>query len=175
MTPRPGSARRYSAPERPSVGPSGPGRSTLDPTGPGLPDPAREPDFYRGVSGKRAIAWLLDVVLIAVISALIVPFTAFAALLFFPFLMLTIGFLYRWATLAGGSATWGMRLMAIELRQADGGPLTGRTAFLHTLGYTVSVAIAPLQLISAILMVALGRGQGLSDMILGTAAINRPA
>jgi hypothetical protein len=33
--------------------------------------------------------------------------------------------------------------------------------------------MAPLQLISVILMLALGRGQGLTDIALGTAAINR--
>jgi uncharacterized RDD family membrane protein YckC len=140
----------------------------------GLPDPVTEAAFYDGVTFKRAIAWLVDVVLIAVISALVVPFTAFTALFFFPFLMLVLGFLYRWATLAGGSATWGMRLMGIEIRERDGQRLTGTTALLHTLGYSVSVAMAPLQLISVVLMVVGGRGQGLTDMVLGTAAINRP-
>jgi uncharacterized RDD family membrane protein YckC len=60
------------------------------------------------------------------------------------------------------------------LREQDGLRLSGGTALLHTIGYTVSVAMAPLQLISVILMIVSGRGQGLSDMILGTAAINRP-
>jgi len=142
---------------------------------PGLPDPVTEAAFYDSVNVKRALAWVLDVVLIAVISALIVPFTAFTAIFFFPFLMLVAGFLYRWATLAGGSATWGMRLMAIEIRAADGLRLDGATAFWHTMGYSVSVALAPLQLVSVIMMVVLGRGQGLTDVVLGTAAINRPA
>jgi uncharacterized RDD family membrane protein YckC len=68
-----------------------------------------------------------------------------------------------------------MRLMAIELREADGMRLSGGTAFLHTLGYSLSIAILPLQFVSVIAMVALGRGQGLTDLILGTAMINRPA
>jgi uncharacterized RDD family membrane protein YckC len=138
-----------------------------------LPDPARAGQFYDGVALKRGIAWVIDVALIAVLSALAVPFTAFTALFFFPFLMLVLGFFYRWATLTAGSATWGMALMGIEIRAHDGGTLTGATAFWHTAGYSVSVAMAPLQLISAILMVALGRGQGLTDMVLGTAAVNR--
>jgi uncharacterized RDD family membrane protein YckC len=140
---------------------------------PGLPDPARAGQFYDGVALKRGLAWVIDVALIAVLSALVVPFTAFTALFFFPLLMVVLGFFYRWATLAGGSATWGMRLMAIEIRERDGGPLTGATAFWHTAGYCLSVAMAPLQLISCVLMVALGRGQGLTDMVLGTAAVNR--
>jgi uncharacterized RDD family membrane protein YckC len=142
---------------------------------PGLPDPVREGHFYAGVAMKRLLAWVADAVLILVLCLIVVPFTAFTALFFFPFLWLVVSFFYRWATLAGGSATWGMRLMAIEIREQDGHRLTGTTAFLHTLGYTVSVAVAPLQLISVILMLVLGRGQGLTDMILGTAAINRPA
>ncbi len=142
---------------------------------PGLPDPVREGHFYAGVSMKRLLAWVVDALLIFALCMIVLPFTAFTALFFFPLLWLVVGFFYRWATLAGGSSTWGMRLMAIEIREQDGFRLTGTTAFLHTLGYTVSVAFPPLQLISVGLMVVLGRGQGLTDMILGTAAINRPA
>jgi hypothetical protein len=35
--------------------------------------------------------------------------------------------------------------------------------------------MAPLQLISMILMLVTERGQGLTDVILGTTALNRPA
>lgn len=140
----------------------------------GLPDPATAPRFYDGVTLKRAIAWVIDVALIGILAAVIVPFTAFAALFIWPLFMLVVGFLYRWATISVGSATWGMALTGIELRAPDGLRLTGQTAFLHTLGYTLSVAAAPAQLVSIILMLALGRGQGLTDLFLGTAAINRP-
>ncbi len=139
-----------------------------------LPDPATRADFYDGVLFKRAAAWGLDMILIALISALIVPFTAFIALFFFPFLMLVIGFAYRWWTLAGGSATWGMRLMGIEIREHDGLRLSGSTAFWHTLGYSLSVAIFPAQLVSVLVMMLNPRRQGLTDLVLGTAAINRP-
>lgn len=145
------------------------------PTSPGLPDPVTEPQFYAGVTTKRLLAWVFDALFIAVLCLLALPFTAFTAIFFFPILWLVVGFLYRWATIAGGSATWGMRLMSIELREADGLRLSGGTALVHTLGYSVSVAMAPLQLISVIVMIALGRGQGLTDLVLGTAMINRPA
>jgi len=141
----------------------------------GLPNPEREPDFYAGVTLKRGLAWVVDAAITFGISLLVLPFTAFTALFWFPVLWLTVGFLYRWATLAGGSATWGMRLVAITLRDRDGSPLDGATAFAHVLGYTVSMAFFPLQLVSIGLMIALGRGQGLTDLALGTAAINRPA
>ena len=43
----------------------------------GLPDPARQPDFYAGVPLSRALAWVMDMVLIAILAALFLPFTAF--------------------------------------------------------------------------------------------------
>ncbi len=139
----------------------------------GLPDPAQRSDFYDGVPMKRAIAWVFDVVLIGVLAAILVPFTAFTAVFFFPAFMLIVGFLYRWSTIAGGSSTWGMRMMSVELRDAQGQRLDGRTAFMHTMGYTVSVTVFPLQLISVLLMLLTDRKQGLTDHVLGTAAINR--
>ena len=141
----------------------------------GLPDPAREPAFYRGVTVKRGAAWVVDAAATLLLCLLALPFTAFTGLFWWPVLWLLVGFLYRWATLAGGSATLGMRLMAITLRDRHGDRLDPGTAFLHTLGYSVSVAAFPLQLVSIGFMAALGRGQGLTDLLLGTAAINRPA
>jgi uncharacterized RDD family membrane protein YckC len=142
---------------------------------PGLPDPAREAAFYEGVAVKRAFAFAVDFALIFVLALVILPFTAFAALFFFPFFIGVVGFFYRWATLASGSATWGMRLMAIEIRERDGLRLSAATAFLHVAGLYLSFAVFPVQIVSAVMMVALGRGQGLTDLLLGTAAINRPA
>ena len=141
----------------------------------GLPDPTQDSAFYRGVAVKRGLAWVFDAVLVGVIATIALPFTAFTGIFYFPALMLFLGFFYRWFTIAGGSATWGMRLMAIELRQGNGDRFDNRTAFLHTAGYTASVLLAPAQLVSAILMLVTGRGQGLTDMVLATTAINRPA
>ncbi|PWK57688.1 putative RDD family membrane protein YckC [Silicimonas algicola] len=140
----------------------------------GLPDPDTHPEFYDDVPVKRLMAWVVDVGLIAVVTAAISVFTLFLAPLFLP-LFLVVGFLYRWMTISGGSATLGMRLMAIELRAADGERLDGLTAFLHVAGYTVSVITFPLQLISIVLILTTARKQGLTDMVLGTAAINRHA
>ena len=140
-----------------------------------LPDPVHDAEFYTGVATKRALAWVVDVTVVAIFCVVILPFTAFTGLFFFPFLMLTVGFLYRWFTIAGRSATWGMRLFNIELREMTGARLSSGNAFLHTLGYTISVVTAPLQLISAAMMAVTPRGQGLSDHLLGTTAINRPA
>lgn len=140
------------------------------------PDDAIHQDFdpylYDGVTIKRGIAWVFDVVLIAMLCALVLPFTAFTGIFFFPFLMLVVGFIYRWFTLAGGSSTWGMRMVGIHFRDHRGAPLSADLAFAHTLGYTISITIAPLQLISIIMMFITQRGQGLTDLLLGTEAIN---
>ncbi len=140
-----------------------------------LADPITQPQFYRDVAAKRLLAWVVDTIVVALISLLIVPFTAFVAAFFFLALMALVGFIYRVITLATGSATWGMRLMAIEIRDASGARLDLGQAFLHTLGYTVSWAVAPLQLISIVLMATSNRGQGLTDSVMGTAAMNRKA
>ena len=140
-----------------------------------LADPITQPQFYRDVAGKRLLAWIVDTIVIGLICLVILPFTAFLALFFFLGLYAVVGFMYRTITLATGSATWGMRLMAIEIRDASGQRLDLGQAFLHTLGYTVSWAVAPLQLISIVLMATSNRGQGLTDIVMGSAALNRRA
>lgn len=139
------------------------------------PDPFAQPDFYKDVPLKRLLAWGVDAVLTFLACLAILPFTAFTGLFFFPVLFLVVGFIYRMITLANGSATWGMRLFAIELRQSTGARLDAGSAFAHTLGYTVSWAMFPLQLISMMLMATTERGQGLSDHALGTVMVNRRA
>ncbi|MEP5731997.1 MAG: RDD family protein [Sulfitobacter sp.] len=137
------------------------------------PDPHMQPQFYAGTPTKRLIAWILDMMLIVVICILILPFTGFTGIFVFPFLMLMVGFIYRWSTLTNGSATWGMRLMALELRDAQDRPLDATSAGLHTLGYSISFSIPVLQLISIVLMLTSERRQGLTDIVLGTVALNR--
>ena len=138
-----------------------------------LPDPQTQPDFYRDVPLKRLMAWGVDAILTALGCLVILPFTAFTGLLFLPFLFLLVGFAYRTITIANGSATWGMRLFAIELRRADGNRMDAGSAFAHTLGYTLSWTVPIFQFISVIMMGSTERGQGLSDHVLGTVMINR--
>lgn len=140
-----------------------------------LADPITQPQFYRDVASKRLMAWIVDTIIIAMVSLLIVPFTAFLALFVFLGLYAVVSFVYRTITLATGSATWGMRLMSIELRDAQGARFDLGQAFLHTLGYSLSWAMAPLQLISIVLMATSNRGQGLTDIVMGSAALNRRA
>ena len=138
-----------------------------------LPDPDTQAQFYDGVAIKRLLAWIVDTVLIALVALVVVPFTAFTGIFFFPLLLLIVGFVYRTATLAGGSATWGMRLFAIEFRTMHGERFDLGTAFAHTLGYSISIAVFPAQAVSILLMLTTPRGQGLTDHVLGTVALNR--
>ncbi|MBW7922406.1 MAG: RDD family protein [Rubellimicrobium sp.] len=142
---------------------------------PGLPDPDREPAFYANVPAKRLAAFVVDGIITLAMALVVLPFTAFLGLFFFPLFWSVIGFIYRVLTLRRGSATWGMRLMALELRESDGLRLRAGTALLHVAGLYLSFLIPPLQVISVLLMAALGRGQGLTDLVLGTAMVNRPA
>lgn len=142
---------------------------------PATPDPQAQPDFYKDVPLKRLLAWGVDAAITLLACVMILPFTAFTGLFFFPLLFLVVGFVYRFVTIANTSATWGMRLFAIELRQADGATMTSGSAFAHTLGYTLSWMVPVFQLISVVMMAATERGQGLSDHVLGTVMVNRRA
>ena len=140
-----------------------------------IPDPDTQPEFYADVPTKRLIAWLIDTMLVGLICLLIVPFTAFTGLFFFPLLMLTVGFAYRVVTLARGSATCGMRLVAIEFRTLSGQRFDLGLAFLHTLGFTLSCIFAVVQVASIVFMLTTPRAQGVTDHVLGTVALNRRA
>ena len=140
-----------------------------------LPDPDHQAEFYADVPIKRALAWVVDAILIAIVTMVVVPFTLFLSLFFLPALSLTISFLYRTISLARHSATPGMRLMAIEFRDRTGARFDLGTAFLHTLGYTLTISTLLPQLLSMGLMLTTARGQGLTDLVLGTVAINKPA
>lgn len=140
-----------------------------------LPDPHGAPEFYNGILAKRALAWVVDIVLIAAITFVAGILTLTIGFFLWPLFFLVIGATYRLVTLAGGSATWGMRLMGIELRGHDGERLDGLQSILHVIGYYVSFAFVLPALTSLGAMLLTDRRQGLTDMILGTAAINRPS
>lgn len=138
-----------------------------------LPDPDRQPQFYAAVPAKRLLAWVIDMVLILALSLVTVLLTAFVGAFVWPLLVLVIGFAYRVVTLANGSATWGMRFAGIEFRTAQGTRFDFPMALAHTTGYTISIAVPILQVISIVMMLTGARGQGLSDAFLGTVALNR--
>ena len=137
-----------------------------------LPDPDRQAEFYESVPAKRAIAWVIDTVVIALLTTLIAAVSLVGLLFWLP-IFAFVNFVYRWASLANGSATPGMRLMSIEFRNSKGDALSSAEAFLHTLGYVISMSMILVQVVSVVLMMTGARGQGLSDLVLGTVALNR--
>jgi len=141
----------------------------------GLPDPYRDAAFYEDTAIKRALAWVVDVVLITALSVALTPLTLFTSIFYFPLFYLCVGFAYRSASIAKWSGTPGMRLMSVELRDVNGERFDMVNAALHTAGYTAAVVFFPLQLMSGALMIGTARKQGLVDLVLGSAAINRAA
>lgn len=144
----------------------------------GLPDPDRDQRFYAGVPSRRLAAWVVDVIVtlgIGVPLALVFGLmTLGVGLALFPLILLGVGFFYRVATIASGSATWGMRLMGVELRRQDGTRFDLTAAFLHTALYTVCIGVMILQVASVVGMLGTRYGQGLPDLVLRSAMINRP-
>lgn len=128
--------------------------------------------LYAEVAPRRLIAWGIDTVAIALITALLIPLTGFIALFFLGGVYLAVSFLYRWLGLTRASGTLGMRAMGLTFRTAGGEPLDGLTAVLHTLFYTLSVAFVFPQVISVALMAFTKAHQGLSDIVLGTRLVN---
>ena len=92
----------------------------------------------------------------------------------FPVVLMAVSFFYRTMTIAGGSATWGMRAVGIELRRWDGSRFDFWTAALHTAAYMVCFGVFVLQLVSCMAMVGSRYGQGLPDLLLRSTAIHRP-
>lgn len=140
-----------------------------------LPDPDTRPEFYADVPTKRFIAWIVDAVLILLLTLIVLPLTGFTGIFFFPFLYQMVSFAYRTVTIARSSATPGMRLTAIELRTFRGERLDTGLAAFHSGLFILSTSFVLPQIISVVLMLTGPRAQGLSDHMLGTAALNRMA
>ena len=139
-----------------------------------LPDPQIDQQFYDGVPFKRLIAWFIDFIIIMLITSVLVLASFGIGAFFFPLLMLISNLSYRIFTLSKNSATLGMVLTGIEIRNSQGNKLTLSEATWHTGLYTLVLLSFFAQIISVIMMLANQHGQGLHDYLLGTTAINRP-
>ncbi len=140
-----------------------------------LPDPVTQSAFYEGVPLKRLLAWIVDVFVVGLMTAVVATLPFFLGWFFLPLIFIVLNFIYRATTITSASATWGMRLFNIELRGRHGGPLEGAEAVLHTAAYMVAAGFFLPQLASIVLMLATERKQALHDLLCGTAAINKPS
>jgi uncharacterized RDD family membrane protein YckC len=150
---------------------------------PDVYDPMANPELFRGVLTARAMAFIIDVVIIslpviaATIFISIVGLLTFGIgwLLFWPLNGAAIvwAVLYYGLTLGGPrSATIGMRAMGIEMRTTYGAPGYFVLGAAHAIVYWVCVSV----LTPFVLLVGLfnARSRLLHDFILGTVVINSP-
>ncbi len=140
-----------------------------------LPDPDRQPEFYRSVATKRFVAWLFDIAFISLLCTVAILFTLGFGVFILALIYAVVSFVYRVITISSGSATLGMRFMGIELRDSFGEKLDTGKAVAHTAGYFISMAFPVIQIVSVIMMLTSARCQGLTDAFLGTVMINQRA
>lgn len=143
-------------------------------------DPTRQPQLFDGVLGRRAVAFLIDFIIVCVIAlaAYVVLFVAgfltfgLAWLLFgIAFPAIALG--YSAVTFGSrASATLGMRMMGLEARMWYGDRLHALIGAFHTLAFYFAVSI----LTPLVLLVPLfnERKRCLHDFVCGTVVINTP-
>src|SRR6266567_8594314 len=144
-------------------------------------DPYSQPDLFRGVPTRRMIAFVIDLVVLAIPVILAVVFIAV-----FGLVTLGLGWVLFWlvwpatviwaviyygASLGGPhSATLGMRVMDLELRTWYGAPSYFVLGAMHAVLFWISVSmLSPLVLLIGLFN---GRRRLLHDIILGTVVIN---
>ncbi|MFK5996817.1 MAG: RDD family protein [Rhodobacterales bacterium] len=139
----------------------------------GLPDPVLDRQFYAGVAFKRLLAWIIDSVIILLLTMGMVIVSLGAAAFIFPLALLAVNLGYRILTLSRYSATIGMMITGVEIRNSLGDKLNPTEAMWHTGLFTVITISFFALFISVFMMLTNARGQGLHDYFLGTTAINR--
>ncbi len=142
---------------------------------PGFPDPESHPEFYAGVARKRLFAFIIDSILIVILTLIVIPFTAFTALFFLGSICLFVSVAYRTISLASISATPGMRLNGIEFRTHLGERLSFGSALAHTLLFSASISMGLPQLISVMMIVFSRRARGLNEHVMGSVVVNSSA
>jgi uncharacterized RDD family membrane protein YckC len=147
-------------------------------------DPLANPELFQGVLTARVLAFIIDVIVLAVPVALVSIFIFVSGfltfglgwLLFWPLNGAAIvwAVLYYGFTLGGPhSATLGMRAMGIEMRTWYGAPCYFVLGAVSAIVYWISVSM----LTPFVLLVGLfnPRRRLLHDMLRGTVVINSPA
>jgi uncharacterized RDD family membrane protein YckC len=143
----------------------------------GIPDPAAFPELYEGVLWRRVLAYMLDLLFIAIIMVGVWVGFAVLWLLSFGLLGPVLWFLFGLVPLAyhtlllsgRRSATFGMRSFDLELRSVTG----ARPGFLQALIQTALFYVTVAMTCSLILLVALfnRRRRALHDFLAGTVMV----
>ena len=146
-------------------------------------DPGANPELFEGVLARRVIAFLVDLVIIAIPPIFAAIFIFMVGLVTFgigwllfwllwPATVIWAVFYYGFTFGAAASATFGMRLMDLEMRTWYGAPAYFVLGAAHAIVYWIMVSfLTPL-----ILLVGLfnERRRLLHDILLGTVVINSP-
>ena len=140
-----------------------------------LPDPELQPEFYRDVPVKRALAWGIDVAVTLALTLIGLVLTLFVSVFFLPVLFAAISIGYRTVMLARYGATLGMMLTALKWRGLDGREPDPMTAFIYSAMHAGLWTVFPLQVVSVVLILLSPHRQGLHDMVLGTTMLHRIA
>src|ERR1700756_5099155 len=146
-------------------------------------DPVLNPELFEGVLSRRILAFVIDLVILAIPVML-------ASIFIFAFGIVTLGlgfFLYGllypatviWAlayfgVTEGGpsSATIGMRVMDLEMRTWYGAPAYFVLGAVHAIVFWITISVlTPLVLVVGLLN---ERQRLLHDIMLGTVVINNP-
>src|SRR5882724_5965243 len=148
-------------------------------------DPAVNPELFEGVLARRCIAFVIDLVIIAIPVVLVVIFMVAATIatlglaalifallspLFWPLIVIWAICYYGFTFGSPASATIGMRVMDLEMRTWYGAPAYFVLGAVHAIVYWITISfLTPL-----ILLVALfnQRRRLLHDMLVGTIVIN---
>lgn len=138
-----------------------------------LPDPEVQPEFYHDVPLKRALAWLIDLLITLVLTILALPFTLFVAAFFLPLFYVMISIAYRTVMLSRYGATFGMMLTALKWRRLNGTAPDPLTAFYYSAIHAGQWAVIPVQIASVVMILVTPYRQGLNDQIMGTTMLHR--
>lgn len=142
-------------------------------------DPVAQRQLFQGVIGKRFVAFLIDAVIITVLTviayfvvALLGIVTLGLAWLLFGLVFPVVGLGYNAFTIGGAkSATIGQRIMGLTVPMWFGGKVTPLIAAFHALLFWLSLTIfAPILLWCFFD----ARKRQLHDILAGVVVINRP-
>jgi uncharacterized RDD family membrane protein YckC len=144
-------------------------------------DPVTQPQLFDGVIRKRILAFIVDAIIILLLTAL----AALAVLvlgvitlglgwLLFPIVFPVVGLGYNAITIGGpNSATVGQRMMGLEVRMWFGGKVTPLIAAFHALLFWVSLYTLVLWLVNVLWAFFDQRKRCLHDILAGVVLINR--
>src|SRR5262245_46825739 len=146
-------------------------------------DPLTMPELFEGVLARRVVAFVIDVVLIAVPALLVALFILvfgiftlglgwFFFLLYWPGVVIWALFYYAVTLGSPASATIGMRIMDLEMRTWYGAPAYALLGAVHAVVFWLTVSM----LTPLILLVGLfnTRQRLLHDFLVGTVVITKP-